>query len=158
MINLEQGFESYLKHKARQTKKFRKIANRVRKLEREVGPIRFEMQATNLDVLSDLMVWKSAQFRRCFLADLFEFDWVRELLTELFTNPRQEAKAVVSALYAGKHMIAAAYDLQYGNMSDAWFTAFDREFAVYSPGSILLQEKTQDVPATRRGPFCDGSG
>ncbi len=140
-INLAGGFGAYLQRQEQRTNKFQKIANRMRKLEREVGPLEFVLHTTKEEVLAKLMEWKAAQFRRSLIVDIFRFDWVKQLLAKLVQTPSEAFQPQVSALCAGGHLVAAAFDLQFGSTIDAWLTAFDRRFSVYSPGSILLQEK-----------------
>lgn len=157
-IDLEQGFQEYLFQRNRETKKFKKIDNRKRKMERELGPIHFEIHSANSDVLTNLMTWKSAQFRRHLLIDLFQFDWVQKLLSRILTEEHFSIKPTLSALYAGGNLVAAAYDLQYGTVADAWFTAYDPRFRKYSPGSILLKEKLKEYPDQGINRYVLGAG
>jgi len=156
--DLSGGFSRYLSQQSAKTGRFSKLENRRRKLEREVGPLRFEFHTDDLRVLQQLILWKSQQYQRTNGADPFAYDWVGDLTRWFLTHPSEEVKPTLSALYAGEELVSVAYDLGHGPNTEAWFTAFNPRFAVYGPGLILLYEKLKASADEGRTTYFFGPG
>jgi CelD/BcsL family acetyltransferase involved in cellulose biosynthesis len=107
-----------------------------RKLEREVGPIRYVACGGDPKLLSTLMAWKSAQYGRMKVADVFGYAWTRELLHKLLEYDGADFSPIVSALYAGDTIASIHYGLRSRNLLHGWFPAYNLELARYSPGIL----------------------
>lgn len=109
---------------------------RQRKLERDLGPLRFTFDDQRPEVFDACVRWKSAQYRETGLPDLF----ARPQNVELFRRLRRRGVAVLSSLFAGDRLVAA----HLGGLADGrhawWVPAYDPALAGYSPGRLMLHE------------------
>jgi CelD/BcsL family acetyltransferase involved in cellulose biosynthesis len=139
VIDLVDGFPAY-----RETLRMRsphglsELARKERKLERERGEIRFEVDSGDKDELRVLMRWKSDQFRMKQTADIFSRRWIVGLIEYLCDTRQNTFGGFLSILYAGATPVAAHFGLQFGNVLSGWFTAYDVNFSKLSPGLLQL--------------------
>ena len=114
---------------------------REKKLQNEIGPLRFEWQssapAADLDWLIQA---KNAQYSRTgrMHAALFENVYV-ELLNRLSHTREAQCSGILSVLRCGDEIVAAHFGLKCRNVLHVWFPVYDKKFANYSPGRILLK-------------------
>ncbi len=149
-IDLSSGFSAYQEQKRKAgSHQASKLAARGRKMAREVGELRFEWRTQDLQTLNLLMRWKSRQFQATGFADVFAFEWVRNLLTRIVAQPDDHFEEVLSVLYAGNRPAAICIDLRTDDVLHGWFTAFDPELSKYSPGALLTIKKIE--AAAERG-------
>jgi CelD/BcsL family acetyltransferase involved in cellulose biosynthesis len=107
---------------------------------REVGPLRFEPHLPDSAVLTKCLEWKALQYRRARLPNWFAFDWVVDLFERLLSLRSDSFSSMISVLYAGDQMVSIILSLRYRDVLHAWFPAYDRQFAHYSPGTLLWFE------------------
>jgi CelD/BcsL family acetyltransferase involved in cellulose biosynthesis len=140
-IDLSRGYDGYLaERKAAGANWVSQVPRKARKFAREVGELRFEYDDPDRSVLVQLLHWKSEQRRQTVTYDVLEQPWVTASL-ERFLGVRGPGFAcVVSALYAGPHLVAAHLGLRSRRTLHLWFPAFNREFEAYSPGLLLFTE------------------
>jgi CelD/BcsL family acetyltransferase involved in cellulose biosynthesis len=105
---------------------------------RELGPLRFEADAREPAVLERVLSWKSAQCQRTGSVDFFALRWTRELVERIAATQDASFGGVLSALYAGDQLVAAHLGMRSERAWHWWFPVYNREFARYSPGGILL--------------------
>lgn len=118
------------------------VDRRYRKLEKERGPISFEMEAVGPDdALRTLLDWKSSQYLRTGQLGgvLLQKRYV-DALRYFLTHKSKDAYPVLSVLRCGGQVVAAHYGLLAGGVLHRWFPSYDPEFANYSPGKILYKE------------------
>jgi CelD/BcsL family acetyltransferase involved in cellulose biosynthesis len=121
-----------------------------RRLEREAGPLRFELDVAapaNLAVLHQLMGWKSAQYQRTGKTDWFAIPWVRDLLEALLTTRADGFSGLLSALWAGDRLVAAHFGIRSRHVWHWWYPAYDRGLARNSPGLVLDLLMAEQAPA-----------
>ncbi|MBI3547909.1 MAG: GNAT family N-acetyltransferase [Elusimicrobia bacterium] len=138
-MDLSAGFEAYAA--ARRTAGSDMIPDlrrKARKLEREVGPLRFEADMRDGTVLSTLLRWKSEQYARTRRNDAFRHRWAREIVERAHGTRTPRFAGVLSALYAGDTLVAAHFGMRSAEVWHYWFPAYDANFGKYSPGLILL--------------------
>ena len=145
-LDLSGGYEAYCRgRKQAGSDVVAKTMQKARKLEREVGATEFVAHCTDLEILQTLTAWKSAQYLLTGLADLFAFPWTGELLKHLLANPSDEFGAMLSVLKIDSRPIAITYSLRSRGIVHGWFTAYDKEFAQYSPGAFLFLRMAQEA-------------
>ncbi|WP_306323014.1 MULTISPECIES: GNAT family N-acetyltransferase [unclassified Streptomyces] len=108
-----------------------------RRLSRNVGEMRFVYDERDPAVLRMLMRWKSAQYRRTGRMDRFARPWIVNLTDHLFQVREDHFTGVLSVVYAGERPVAAHFGPTSRTVFAAWFTAYDPEFAYYSPGLLM---------------------
>jgi len=138
VMDLSEGFEAYCRRA--QSSVIPQVQRKTRKLEREVGPLRFDFQSGEREALLTIRQWKSQQYRESEIVDPFTFDWITQLVEQIFERREPQFSGVLSTLHAGDRLVAAHFGMRSGSVLHWWFPAYDREFARYSPGSILLLE------------------
>jgi len=141
-MDLSQGFEEYVRQRRLDgSRQIPGVANLRRKLEREVGGLRFEARTTGPEVLDRLIDWKSGQYERSGRnRDPLRASWTRSLLARLQTLESAGCTGMLSALWAGGELVAAHLGPRSRSVWHYWFPAYSRRFARYSPGLILLLE------------------
>jgi CelD/BcsL family acetyltransferase involved in cellulose biosynthesis len=147
IMDLTGGYAEYVAARAKQTNAIKSLARKVRKLEREVGEVRFEFDSADPAVLPALMRWKSAQYLRTKARDQFANPWVNQVVTELLQASAAECTGTLSVLYAGGRPVAAHFGLRSDAVLSYWFPAYDPEFGRYSTGLILLLRMAEAAAA-----------
>jgi CelD/BcsL family acetyltransferase involved in cellulose biosynthesis len=142
-LDLSGGFERYCAT-VPDGSDFRQAPRKRRKLAREVGPVEFRLCTGTDEVLATLLQWKSAQYQKTGLTDVFSFPWTRRLVEHLATRGCDLCGCITS-LYAGERLVAAHFGLRADGVFHYWFPAYDPAFARYSPGFLLLLEAARNA-------------
>lgn len=138
IIDLKGGFQEYGERKRHGGSMIiKRMSQKVRKLEREVGRLRF-VPHSNDPVLFDTVVgWKRAQIRQIGSVDGFACAWTRDLLKRITDFQSDEFSGMLSAIYAGEHLVAGHLGMRSHRVLHGWFPVYNRQFEKYSPGIIL---------------------
>jgi len=138
IIDLSEGFDRYLEERKSSGSGLRRPLQFMRKLEREVGPLRFEKHVKDIAVLHWIMDKKSEQYNQSLSqADLFAQEWIRNTVETIFQIQTPEFGGMLSVLNAGSERIAALLNIRSSNVWHGWFLGFEDRFASYSPGFLL---------------------
>jgi CelD/BcsL family acetyltransferase involved in cellulose biosynthesis len=138
IVNVAQGFDAYYATlKASYPRFCRDIARRSRKSEREVGEARLVPDSRDVSALHTLMAWKSDQYRRTGRLDRFSQPWIVSLLETMLATRNEQFSGMLFMLYAGDVPVAANFCLRSSGVMAGWFTAYDTNYARYSPGLAL---------------------
>lgn len=159
LIDLSAGLDNYFEsQRAGGSKLVSTTLRKRRKLEREVGPVRFLYHSADENVLSKMFEWKSKQYRKSEHMDAFSFEWTKQLLKNILSTQSEGFSGVLSALYVGDILIAVHMGMRSEEVWHWWFPAYDTEFEKYSPGSILLLEMIQHAPKAKVNVIDLGKG
>jgi CelD/BcsL family acetyltransferase involved in cellulose biosynthesis len=146
-VDLNGGYDAYAAASRQSgSKHIQKIEAMVRKLEREVGELRFQVHTTDPAVLRAVFDWKSAQLRASGKPDLFAHSWSRALLERIAATSSAPFSGVLSTLYAGSTLIAAHLGMRSRTVWHYWFPVYSEEHSRYSPGMVLLLRIVQAAP------------
>lgn len=138
-IDLAGGYERYVAGRRESGSDYvRKTEGLARKLEREVGALRFALHDPSTSVINQLMHWKSDQYRRAGRGDVFGTEWTGRLLRSIAGYQAPAFAGLCSTLRAGERLVAAHMGMRSNEVLHYWFPAYDPEFARYSTGIILL--------------------
>lgn len=144
VMDVSDGYQRYLTARRPSSRRLIKSTEyKGRKLEREIGPVRFEFDVQDRVALRSLMRWKSVQYRRTGQFDRFARDWIVRLVEDLYETREQEFAGVLSVLYAADRPVAGHFGIRSGSVLSWWFPAFDPAYARYSPGLISLLRTAQ---------------
>ncbi len=147
-IDLSDGYEAWRAgRRDAGSKLIDQVARKRRKMEREVGPSRFEAHSQDRVALEALYAWKGEQRRRTRTFDVLGLAWVRELLEDLLLGREEGFGAQLSTLHAGDQLAAVHLGLRTPEVLHYWFGAYDHRWSVYSPGSAILIAIAQDCAA-----------
>ena len=119
----------------------------MRRVEREVGPLRFVANSTDAALLGTVLGWKSDQYRQSGKRDLFAPGWIREAVDRIFATHADGCSGMLSLLYAGDRLVAGHFGMRSRQVWHYWFPSYDPEAAKYSPGLILLLKMAEHAPA-----------
>ncbi len=137
-MDLSEGFEGYqFSRRQSGSSTISQAMRKSRKIEREVGPLRFEMHTTETAAFAALLTWKQEQLNRLQYLDVFQFNWVVELLKLIWCTETKGMAGMLSALYAGERLIAVHLGVRRNDMLSSWFPTYDPAYSKYSPGLIL---------------------
>lgn len=143
-IDLTEGFSEYRRQKKQSgSRELEQALRKARKVSREVGPLRLEVDVDDDEVFATLLQWKSDQYRRTKLTDVFAFDWTVALLEQLRRTNSDGFRGLLSAVFAGDKLLAVHFGMRSGDVFHYWFPAYDRTLMKYSPGVLLISELLQ---------------
>ncbi|MDP6466871.1 MAG: GNAT family N-acetyltransferase [Pirellulaceae bacterium] len=145
-MNLTDGFGAYCAERQRSgSSVVRKTARKLRKLQRKVGQVCFELHDGGQRGLEKLIEWKSAQHARTGVIDVFRRGWVTDLLRRVHCHQDTDFSGVMSVLSVGGQPIAVHLGMRTGTVAHMWYPAFDTDFGEYSPGMILFLEMAREL-------------
>jgi CelD/BcsL family acetyltransferase involved in cellulose biosynthesis len=137
-IDIRSGFDQYVAaRKAAGAGALGEMLRKFRKLQRE-RRVRFEWHVADKAVFERLLAWKSEQYRRSQLTDLFAHPWIVDLLKQIRQTQTAALAGVLSVLYADDEPAAIHFGMQSGSLLHSWFPAYDVALGKYSPGAALL--------------------
>jgi len=138
-MDLSKGFDVYARGRARPSRPpFSTPMNLSRQIERDHGPLRFEIHDTT--VLEQVILWKEAK------AGVRMSARQKDLLRTVASMRSDEFTGSVSALYAGGELAAAHIGMRSRTVWHYWFPAYEAALARYSPGNILLIKMAECAP------------
>ena len=158
-VDLSDGIDAYLARRTHGAHIMSEYGQKLRKLAREVGPIRFEVHVADPAILSTLFVWKSDHICRRQVPNVFDYSWVRNLITKICEYNSPNLSAVMSVIYAGDTVAAIDFGMRSGSVLHSWFPTYNTELASYSPGFLCRIETIQAAESLgiRRIDFGKGS-
>lgn len=143
---------SYVEYLLEASRTIAKQAQKTRKLERQHGPLRFEFDCRDPQMIDWLVGQKRNQYQRTHTFDIFSKAWIPILLQHLHRlgEDVQDDKALrglLSVLYAGNQPVAAHYGLLEGDNLHYWFPVYDPNFHFASPGTQLFLDVVEAAEA-----------
>jgi CelD/BcsL family acetyltransferase involved in cellulose biosynthesis len=146
LMDLAQGYDAYAatRREAGSTQ-LPRLGQKQRRLERDAGPLRFEMHTSDDSILHQLLAWKSRQYVESHLVDAFGFPWTRALLERILSMQSVTFGGVLSALYANDRLVAVHMGMRSRAVWHYWFPAYSHDFAYYSPSLLLLVEMARSA-------------
>jgi CelD/BcsL family acetyltransferase involved in cellulose biosynthesis len=139
-IDVSRGFDAYVEELRRAgSSRVSQLRRKARKLEREVGPIRFEAHVDDPAVLRTVIQWKSEQCRRTGAPDFFvQQPWTRALMSRIWCTETEHFRGLLSVLWSGDELMAAHLGMRSDRALHWWFPVYNRAFGIHSPGALLL--------------------
>ncbi len=143
-IDLSGGYPAYVaERRAAGTHQIKRCEYMARRMERALGPLRFIWHSSDPRGLSQVLAWKSQHYRRSGWKDLFACGWARALVERIQAVQNPGFAGMLSVLYAGPRLVAGHMGMRSSTVWHYWFPAYDRLFAKYSPGLVLLLKMAQ---------------
>ncbi|WP_146515750.1 GNAT family N-acetyltransferase [Rubripirellula amarantea] len=144
---------AFLSSLEREHKTIRKQDQKTRKMERELGDVRLEMDCRDPELLAQAIEWKRNQYRRTNILDLFTPDWTREMARLLHAKPNDQPianctmRGMLSVLRAGDEVVAMHYGMIEAGLLHYWFPVYNPAFSIYSPGTALFKAIVRESTA-----------
>lgn len=117
----------------------RQTDKKLRKFEREHGPIEIRAASTDRSDFDALIGWKNAQLAASGQPRIWAKPWVRETLEACFEARDASFSGLLFTMRAGGKLAAAAFALRSGRTAHLWLIAHDETFNAYSPGVQLAR-------------------
>ena len=133
-IDLSNGYEAYLRSRSRSLTKA--TAKQRQALERQFGTVSLEWRSPSSERLRQLIAWKSLKYYGAH--ELFSDPTARQILEELADTSNDDCGGILSVLLAGERMIAVNLYLVGPRYLCGWQVAYDRDFARFSPGTMMF--------------------
>jgi CelD/BcsL family acetyltransferase involved in cellulose biosynthesis len=147
-MEVASGLEGYKSRLTDSNKlKMRDTERNKRKAARELGPLRLEFLSTDAAMLEQLIAWKREQYARSGADDFLGRAEPRAYLFNLLRLHDPEFRGVLSGLWAGERLLAIHMGMMARGILHYWFPAYDRNFANYSPGRLMLAKFTEEAAA-----------
>lgn len=141
VLDLSSGFDAYRQERIDSGSSFiSQVERKGRKLEREIGPWRFEWHTDDDEVFETLLSWKSAQRKQTRTPNILRLPWAQALVHRLRAVDDDSFAGVLSALYVGDTLAAAHFGIRTRTVLHYWIPAYNHELAKYSPGVLMLVE------------------
>jgi CelD/BcsL family acetyltransferase involved in cellulose biosynthesis len=140
LTSLGEDSKASLKRREREHRTLLKQGQKTRKLAREVGELRLEVDCNSPSQMVAAIERKRDHYRRTNIFDLFSPPWTQELVRSLSVNRQDEARVMLSLLWAGDTVVASHIGFREGSLLHYWFPAYDTRYSKYSPGTALFIE------------------
>jgi CelD/BcsL family acetyltransferase involved in cellulose biosynthesis len=159
VMDVSAGYDAYMAEDGRSGRRMvRSAMQKLRKLEREVGPVVTAFDVTDPVALSTLMDWKSEQYRRTTRSDRFARPWIRELVERLAVADENDCRGVLTVMAIEGRPVAMHFGMRSERRLSLWFPAYDVELGRYSPGLLLFFELARQAPGNGIGLLDLGKG
>ncbi|KAA2261180.1 GNAT family N-acetyltransferase [Solihabitans fulvus] len=147
-LDVTGGLTGYLGRASRSGKdNMGQARRRAARAERELGPLRFEVDNRDPALLDSVIDLKRAQYRSTGARDYFGTAGRAELLHGLHGVRGSAFGGILSTLHAGPRLLAAHFGLRADGVLHWWFPVYEPEFGRLSPGWLLLRELVTAAPA-----------
>ncbi|MCA9178115.1 MAG: GNAT family N-acetyltransferase, partial [Planctomycetales bacterium] len=149
-IDISAGFEVYRDQRRKAgSDELKESMRKARKIQRDLGPLRFEPRDTDTQVLRQVLRWKSDQLRSRGAFNAFMVPWIRQVLERSIVSQHKEWKGMMCSLRVGDELIAGAVGIRNRHVFHGWVTAFNPSplYRRYSPGIMLLAQLLQHCDA-----------
>lgn len=137
-IDLAGGYDGFCHAVEQQSRSFVPRALRgIRRLEREVGPVRLVYDDPDPAAHRTIQRWKSNQYRRTGRPDLISRPWVAGLMNDLLAQSSPGFRCACTSLYAGDRLVAGQINLHGRRSISLWVIAYDPDLRRVGPGNIV---------------------
>ncbi len=141
VVDVKNGYEAYAaERKEAGSGALKDCDKKRRKIEREVGEVRFTAFSRSKTAFDQLVAWKSAQFQLTGQTDIFKAGWTRRLIGDLFESRDPDFGATLFTLHFGEELAAAHLHIHGRRTLHGWLIAHDHRYDRYSPGVLLFQD------------------
>lgn len=144
VLNVAGGFDEYSKRIV-SPRVIKQTKDRARKLEQRFGKIKTEWASTSVDAMRLLRHWKSQQYVRSGIADVFSFPWTTDLIDRVWSQTSPSFQGLLSVVSAGDRVISVHFGIRANDVLHMWFPAYDPELGKYSPGMIHILELVRNA-------------
>lgn len=141
--DLSQGYDAWAEGR-RSTLKDK--GRRMRALARDHGEPTVLLDDPDPDAVEWLFRGKRSQYALTDQHDVFACGWTGDLVRNLWRERGTRFGAHVATMRIEGRIIAAEASLRAGDVRHLWFPFYDRDFARYSPGVLLLLEQLRGAP------------
>lgn len=144
-LDLSEGWSAYRKWVRKHSSTVKRQGQKTRNLEKEIGPIRFEYDCQDSEVLERLIELKRDKYQRSNTFDILSVEWAANLLRELMFVRKNNFGGILQAMWAGDKLVCVHFGLQTDSILHYWFPIFDHTFSRYSPGTEMMLRVAEEA-------------
>ena len=138
VADLSAGPDQFIAELSKQSVAVRRHGQKSRKMMREIGSLRLEIDSKDTELLNWTIQKKREKYQRTGVVDYFGRAWSRDMLHEILQRSGTEFAGMLSVLYAGDKVVATHFGMRSRNVLHYWFPVYDLEYGKYSPGTELF--------------------
>jgi CelD/BcsL family acetyltransferase involved in cellulose biosynthesis len=139
LADLSDGVDAYeAVRQAAYPDHFKKMGRRLRRAEREFGPVRLESGLRDRQSFDTLIAWKREKYRATGRHDILGVPWIVQFLQDLLASDDPDFCGEVSVLWFGDALAAIEFGMRAGDVLHSWFPSYDPRFSAVSPGVMLM--------------------
>jgi CelD/BcsL family acetyltransferase involved in cellulose biosynthesis len=140
-VDVSGGLDGYLGRAAKSGRdNISQARRRSAKAERELGPVKFQVDVVDEELLRQLVELKRDQYRATGARDFFAEPDRLNLLHRLLHTREEGFGGLLSTLHAGPNLIAAHFGIRSDSVLHWWFPVYAPEHSRLAPGWMLLRE------------------
>lgn len=159
MTDLSEGWDVFLEsQKARFPKHFKKMRRVTRNIEKDFSDVEYILDDRTDDAFSWLLARKRDQYLRTGKHDVLSPAWAQELMSGLRAHHGPRLRARLSTLRFDGRLAAAEFNLISDKVIHGWLTAYEGDFARYSPGFLLQHNILRQMPLCGLTRYDSGPG
>ena len=137
---------------------FKRLRRLERKLGREQGELRYTFDDQDEAALDWLIRTKREQYIRSRHHDVLRPEWSHQIIRLLWRCSSDSLRLRLSTLRVGDTLVAGELNLQSDQYLHGWIVAFDRDYAKYSPGNLLIRFVLSSLPDHGLNTYSSGVG
>ena len=158
-MDLSVGYEDCVAAKGDSWKRGqRDMARKLRKMEREIGPVGFEFFCESAGLFDMHADMRNTLYRRMGLSSDYCTGWEGDVLRILRNNRSTGFRSALCVLFADSRPVAAHFGLVSGGVLHWWFPAYDLAVQRYSPGLQLIDHCARHATTERISLIDFGKG
>jgi len=146
-LDLSGGYDTWWSRRTAATSALSALPRKLRKLQREAGPVRFEPHCRDPAVYATVLRLKSQQCRRTGQVDFFAWDWTQALVSFIRDTDEPAFGGRLSSLYVGDTLVAAHFGMRSTRVWHWWFPVYNAEWRAFSPGALMLLKLAEAAAA-----------
>lgn len=146
-IDMPQGYEEYHAWACKNSSTIKRQPQKTRALERKFGPLSFEFNCQDPEILERLIEMKSAKYQRTNTFDILSVDWASNVLRSISKRSFKSFGGHLSVVRAGDELVAVHFGMINKDILHYWFPVYDPRFSKYSPGTILMLNSCEAAAA-----------
>ncbi|MFI9380525.1 GNAT family N-acetyltransferase [Kutzneria sp. NPDC052558] len=147
-VDVSGGLDGYLGRASKSGRdNISQARRRAAKAERELGPVKFQVDVVDEELLGQLVELKRGQYRATGARDFFAEPDRLNLLRRLLHTRDEGFGGLLSTLHAGPNLIAAHFGIRSDSVLHWWFPVYAPEHGRLAPGWMLLRELVVAAPA-----------
>lgn len=137
VIDLSNGYAAWIEDRSQVSSNFRREYRKVEKLLAQ-GQVEVRHDVIDSKRFDRLIELKREAYARAGHYDIFELEWPKTLLRNLFATGDDNARGILSTLSIGEDVAAICYCMRSNTALHYWFPAYEAQFAKQKPGLALL--------------------
>jgi len=146
-MDLSDGYEAYYAERTHKgSKKIKSIPRELRRIERDIGPLRIELNDPSDRAWQAMIKWKTEFYEYIGVKSILDKNWALDTLTLIRDIQKSSFSGMLSTAYAGDELIAVNFGMRSHNTWHGWFTTYNTQYKKYSPGLVLLLEMAKRAP------------